>query len=459
MKNKLEEVHTLLLKTKLSYKRYNLLLLSQVYIVEHHSGVFTSFNFTNFIKKISFENLVKCFLFKVKSKRIKNKSLDFDYLFINEVNNKPVIETLEHVENQFPEQSRAGLISDNRLASENKLQINIFQFANFLVLLKTFAGIAGMVPKFHRHRKEIKELACHFNISPALLIFNCFDSIFLVNVLEACFAKVSAKKMVFISDVHKISRITSLYGGMHGISTFVLQHGATVGGYGYLPVLSDRMLVWGTLSKKWFIDREQDEKKLVVCGSPRMDGVKYPGQDLPVEAGITSVLVVMSEMLYEMPFLQLIRDAFVHLNLPGVEIRIKLHPTGAADFSGMVDNVFAGSGLKYEIFKQYDLKKLLRDSSMVFVTTSSVGMEAIIFNKPILQYKTEKFSYIKMSYEDYNCSHIFKSSAEIVEIIAGNGKLRSKLTQYPLFVEDYFYKLDGNSSLRAKEFIESFDGK
>lgn len=314
----------------------------------------------------------------------------------------------------------------------------------------------ALIPQIIRKRNELRAVANIYRINPVLLILNCLDSVFLINAIESSFKNVQLKKLILISDVHKLSRIASLYAKENQISCFVLQHGATVGGYGYLPVTSDRMLVWGELSKKWFLDRGQDELKLIPVGSPRMDSIVYKGLGSQTSKPIARVLVVMSEMRYEMPFIEIIRDAFVQLRWSGIEIAIKLHPTGAADYIGMVEKVFSNSGLNYKVYGAYDLKTLLDESNLVFVTTSSVGMEAIIFNKPILQYKTERLSYIQMSYEPYECSHIFKNSDEVVRILSQPDILWSKLINYERFVNDYFYQLDGKASLRAKTYIENF---
>lgn len=456
MHNKLEDLHQLLAKKTLFYKKYNLLFLSQVFIVEHTSGVFSSFNKNNLVKKISFENVLKFIVFKLKGKRRTDISAVCDYLFVNEVNNKPVIETLQAVEKEFIEKNWCELISDIRLFSPEKRQVNVFQFAGVGIMIKSLGNVLTLIPQIISKRHELDEIAKIYQINRVLLILNCFDSVFLINTMERSFKNVRPKKVILISDVHKLSRIASLYAKENQMSSFVLQHGATVGGYGYLPVTSDRMLVWGELSKKWFFDRGQDEIKLIPVGSPRMDSVIYNGLISPALKPIARVLVVMSEMRYEMLFIEIIRDAFMQLHWSGIEIVIKLHPTGAADYLGMVEKIFSNSGLNYKIYGVCDLKTLLDESDLVFVTTSSVGMEAIIFNKPILQFKTESLNYIQMSYEPYECSHIFKNSGEIVQILSQPNILWSKLINYERFVNDYFYKLDGKASLRAKTYIENF---
>ena len=456
MHNKLEDLHLLLAEKTLLYKKYNLLFLSQVFIVEHTSGVFSSFNSSNLIKKISLENVLKFLVFKLKGKKRTDIGRSCDYLFVNEVNNNPVIETLQAVEKEFTQSNSCELISDVRLFSAEKSQVNVFQFVSVGLMFKSVGNMLALIPQIISKRHELSEIAKTYRINRLLLILNCFDSVFLINALQRGLKNVKPKKIILISDVHKLSRIASLYAKEHQISSFVLQHGATVGGYGYLPVTSDRMLVWGELSKKWFLDRGQDELKLIPVGSPRMDAVIYKGLDSSAPKHISRVLVVMSEMRHEKEFIEIIRDAFVQLRWPDIEIAVKLHPTGAADYVGVVEKIFSGSGLNYKVYGVYDLKTLLDESDLVFVTTSSVGMEAIIFNKPIMQFKTERLNYIQMSYEPYKCSHIFKNSGDIVHIMSQPDILWSKLVNYERFVNDYFYLLDGKAALRAKTYIENY---
>lgn len=456
MENKLKELYPDLFKTKIEYKKYQLLFLSQVFILENYIGIYKLLNFMNIIKKLSLDNLTKLFVFKISNPFLKRRdNLQFSYLFVNEVNNKSVIESLSAVSQKFIDENEAVIFSDIRIGKCDEKTINIFEFLTLKILFVTVKDSIVLLFSSYKYKDEIKFISKKYNISTFFLFLNFFDSILLINITKKFFLKTKVLKIVLMSDVHKLSRIFVMQAKELNIPTFIIQHGATIGEAGYLPIIANKMLVWGESSKKWFVEREQLSEKIEIVGSTRMDSVKYN-----IEETIdfkpkkwNKVLIAVSEITIEEQFLKMIRDAFVKKGDKDVEIIIKLHPGGSVDYSFIPEKVFKQSGLSYKILRFEDTKILLNDTDIVFVTTSTVGMESIIHNKPIFQYKSDTLSNYRMSYEDFNCSHLFTTSEEICEIISDRSKVFSKLKNYPPFVNFYFFKLDGNSAQRAKEYI------
>jgi hypothetical protein len=98
----------------------------------------------------------------------------------------------------------------------------------------------------------------------------------------------------------------------------------------------------------------------------------------------------------------------------------------------------------------------LKETDAVIVTSSSVGMEAIIYNKPIFQHKSDEYVNYRLSYEDFDCSQKFTTGADLLALISDKTGIFSRLKNYSSFVEYYFYKLDGQSALRAAEYIKHY---
>jgi CDP-glycerol glycerophosphotransferase (TagB/SpsB family) len=261
-----------------------------------------------------------------------------------------------------------------------------------------------------------------------------------------------------MTDVHKLSRIFTIFSKRTNTPTFVIQHGATVGEAGYLPIIADKMLVWGEGSLNWFVERRQPLNKLQIVGSPRMDSTLYEKLELdqlPVPK-LNKALIIMSEEIIEEDFLLVIKDALAEAAISNLEIIIKLHPGKSVDYSFIPEGVFQKSGLNYRILRYESTKLLLQESDVVFVTTSSVGMEAIIQNKPVFQFKSRKRHNYRMSYEDFDCSHLFETSDQLHKIISNPATVISKLQNYFPFVNYYFGKLDGSSAKRIKKYIVNY---
>lgn len=445
-----------LFETKLEYKGYKLLFLSQIFITNYYfSGYGKSFNSMNVIKMFSLDSVVKFFLFKKENFfKKKRPNLQLDYFFINEVNNKSMIELNNLLKKKFVDGNIAVLIADIRMGKPDEKTINIFELLSLKTILVSIFHCVAIIPSICRSKEEIKFISRKYKVNRTLLVLNFFDSILLINLVKNVFERVKANKYVSTSDFHKLSRIIVMHAKEMKIPTFVTQHGAPVGEHG-LPILADKMLVWGEGSKKWYTDRAQSADKIEIVGSLFMDSVRYKAPKLldSNRKELKKILIVMSVVVHEELFLKTIKDAFVKMSHRPAEIIIKLHPGGSVDYSFIPEKVFAQSGLSYKICRFENMKELLSDADIVFVTSSTVGMEAIICNKPIFQYKSATGFNYRMSYEDFDCSHIFTTAENIIETMADTQKVFSKLMNYERFVNYFFYKLDGNSAQRAKEYI------
>jgi hypothetical protein len=458
MADKLSELHKDLMDSGLRFRGLNILSLSQVLVFDSYLGAHKSCNVVNIAKKLGIENLMKSFLFKTSNLFLnKRNSFRCDYLFINEVNNEPVIQALNLVYKEFVDDNAAIVYSDIRLGKPSNNTINIFEYATLGRLFKSIYEFAKILPSLYKSH-EITFISRKYQIQRGIILRNIFDSIFLINIVENLFAKAQFGKIILMSDVHKLSRIVTLIAKTFKINTFVIQHGATVGEAGYLPILADKIMVWGESSKNWFVDREQSVNKIQVVGSPRMDSFNYKElrNSQSNHQSWRYALVVMSEVSIERPFLETIKEALLKYGRKNIHIIIKLHPGGAIDYSYMPKEIFGQSGLPYEILRHGKINILLTEADIVFVTTSSVGMEAIVHNKPIFLYKSPDLFNPKMSYEAFDCSHIFETSEQLLKLISDPVIVNSKLSNYPRFVNYYFGELDGSSSARIKHYVKSY---
>ena len=456
MESRLKELHSDLFETKLHYKGYKLWFLSQVFIAENFMGSYRIFNLINVIKRFGLENILKYFLYKSSNlfnKKPTRRSAKF--LFVNEVNNQAVVHTLNCVREKFNSKEALTVFSDTRLRERGTMSFNIFEMLTFKNLAISILDGITLLFSLGRFKSEIKLISRKYNISRISLVLNLFDSILLINLTKIMFSKTGIQRIVLMTDVHKLSRIIVLTAKQLEIKCFVIQHGATIGEEGYLPIIADQILVWGEGSKNWFTERKQSAEKIVIMGSPRMDSMIYQiNNDINiVPRMIRKILVILSDITVEELYLKKIRDAFQMGHIKDVELTIKLHPGGSVDYSFIPEKIFNSSGLLYKIARFENINLLLNQTDIVFVTNSTVGMEAITWNKPIFQYKSNEILDYRMSYEDFDCSHIFTTSEDVSKVLLNTKSIFSKLQNYPAFVEHSFKKLDGQASKRIKDFI------
>jgi hypothetical protein len=88
--------------------------------------------------------------------------------------------------------------------------------------------------------------------------------------------------VVHVSDVHMTGRLVAALAARDGIPALVIQNHITGGPtFGYLPLTSTKMAVWGRVSYDWMVAGGAPAEKLAVVGSPyaavvarRMEGAR-----------------------------------------------------------------------------------------------------------------------------------------------------------------------------------------
>ncbi len=426
---------------RINFNGFNLLALSQIYVFELSLKRLEGKGVLNQLKKFSLDNYVKAIItFFSKST---NKSKSPRYLFVNDVFNNSMIGNMRAVQKEFDEDF-TELIGDKRLVNERSKFI--FKYFGPISFIRQVFNIRGFLKQ---NSQTIRDLCSEFDVKKHLLLLNIFDSLFVYNCAERFLdAHKDITHILLNTDVHKISKAIVLLAGKRNIKTYVIQHGSTVLEYGYLPVISDYMLTWGKLSNNWFIGRGTDEAKLITTGTPKMDHItnfEIQYSSLKKADNILLILNPIGEKSIR-EFLRIVKEAKLNINY---NLTIKLHP-GSIDNRNIVEEYFDKS--KTRIYKNENTHQLIYDSDVVITTTSTVGNEAIAFNKSLVQIKLSNIN-ISMDYETYDCSHVIQNAKELESLIGNIDKLESKKASYKQFISDYFYLLDGKSAHRIKKLI------
>jgi hypothetical protein len=429
-------------KVGLLYKGYDIIALSQVFLFENKLGRY-GWGMSQIIKKLSLDNLVKLCLYLINPKKEINLSSS-EYVFVNDIYNMSMVSNSRTLQKVFDKNKIIEVVCDKRIYLENDLYL--YKHSSFS---DTVVDIFKTSILFIKQWGEIKKVARLFNVNMIMLLLNVWDSLFVINCVERFFSKTSnVKSVVLNSDVHKISRIFVFYCKKHKIKNYVLQHGAPVLDYGYLPVYTDKMFNWGKLSFDWFLDKGTDINKLQITGAPKMDNIVLDKKSLENSLESLNVLVIMNpigEVLCR-DFLQIINDATKEIK---VNLSIKLHPS-SEHYGHLPKLIF--NNYPYKVFRLENTHDLIRKSDVVISTTSTVGAETIALYKPLIQIKLEEIN-TKLAYEDYDCCISVRNHIELLEILKDKKQLYSKFSNYDKFISDFFYILDGESSERIKEVI------
>ena len=425
----------------LFYKSYNIIALSQVFLFENKLGRY-GWGMSQIIKKLSLDNLVKFFLYLISPKKEINPTSS-EYVFLNDIYNMSMVSNSRALQAVFDKNKIIEVVCDKRVYLENDLYL--YKYSSFL---ETIFDILKTSFLFIKQWSEIKKVARLFNVNMMMLLLNVWDSIFVINCVERFFSKMpNVKSVVLNSDVHKTSRIFVFYCKKYKIKNYVLQHGAPVLDYGYLPVYTDKMFNWGKLSFDWFLDRGTDINKLQITGTAKVEKIIKGINNKSIKECL-NILLIMNPIGEELcrKFLQITYDAIKDMN---VNLKIKLHPS-SEHYDHLPRIIF--KDYPYEVFRLENTHDLIRKSDVVISTTSTVGAETIALYKPLIQVKIDEIN-TKLEYEDYDCCMSARNHIELLEILKDEKLLYSKFNNYDKFISDFFYILDGKSSERMKDTI------
>ncbi len=196
------------------------------------------------------------------------------------------------------------------------------------------------------------------------------------------------------------SRILTMVAGEKGIPSICLQHGILGGEEAYLPVFATVEAVYGQYEKDWYRERGVSEEYIAITGHPRFDDI-FDQNHMPKEtfimkygldAGKKHVLVATQHICSS-----LCREFIdIAATIPGIEIIIKPHPWELNH--GNYIEEYKNLENKYKSVKLIaergvNLYDLLSNTDVVIINASTVGLEAVLANKPLCILYEGSFKY------------------------------------------------------------------
>ncbi len=229
-------------------------------------------------------------------------------------------------------------------------------------------------------------------------------------------------------------------------------------------ILCDHTLVWGNNPKRFLIEHgNYDALSVHVVGQPRSDIIPQLLKNIPTRIkppyidNRKTILFASqpqrdAKLRYQAAF-----DIFsVVKNLVDTQVVVKLHP-GEKNARIYYHNIAKSAGCQnYIVAPDTDLYLMLALSHIVITCFSTVGAEAVYFNKPLiiidpLRQDIQKYHALGIAHQATDQ----KSLDMLIKNIL-NDKLHINKAAYNKFILDYAFKIDGQTNERIKTFIEQF---
>jgi len=279
------------------------------------------------------------------------------------------------------------------------------------------------------------------------------------------------KLLLFNTDEAIIGKLAALIGQEKNIPVVNMDHGLQFDAPRISDLLFTKMAVSGSFNKDVFIKNGAKEKQLEITGMPIHDSIynilsESVNIDLLKELGLDpqnrNILLLThpdtrfgSEQIRK----KILRCMFQSIKkLSKVNLIIKPHPNetdglaqSEADNS-LLKNVAVTDNLDY----LYDLIHLCDVAVTTFNSTSSI--ETVLFDKPVLIINfTGNFNTIECAREGVAIEiEETEKVYESLDALLHNQDLLSSLhNNRKYFIEKYAYKLDGKSTSRVSDLVES----
>ncbi|MBI5144910.1 MAG: CDP-glycerol glycerophosphotransferase family protein [Candidatus Omnitrophica bacterium] len=292
-----------------------------------------------------------------------------------------------------------------------------------------------------------------------------------IRMLERFLKNKSVKAIVLRHDLWELQKTCVLLAKRLQVPTIVIQHGI-FGEKGEEIVFADKIAVWGRLCSQIYEALGTDPAKCFVTGNPRLDAFynqepKFSRQEVCRMLGLgqdKKTLLLASGLFRSflssymtgdennVIIYELIR---IMKELPQYQLIIKLHPYENALFSEEVVKYLKVKNVS--VVKNFDLLSLINSCDLFVTKRSSLGLKAMVLDKPVIVVNFEKRKEINpyvrsgVALEIDNPQDMLKTIVEALENpeIINKAKVKSRI-----FIQDYAYNIDGLSSERVLNFIE-----
>jgi len=261
-----------------------------------------------------------------------------------------------------------------------------------------------------------------------------------------------------------------------GTSTFAIQAAPYSEIWDGGSISTDKVAVDGQYCKDMLVSKGNNPDKIVITGQSRFDPLLLRDRTFDKE-GICRELNLDSKRKLVTFFTQtvglfvrgrekmlLLKGIFEAMkSLSEVQLVVKLHPT--REFSDEIYRRTASEvGLKdFTILRNTDIWELLYISDAVIVINSTVGYEAIIMERPLIQ---DRISKSERDYLDYTKDGAAVPIYDIgrikgaIEDALYNQEIKKALEEgRKKFISYHAYRIDGQSSKRVASLIEDISAR
>jgi len=224
-----------------------------------------------------------------------------------------------------------------------------------------------------------------------------------IGLLEKLLAVKKIKVAVLRNDLKEMEKTVILALRLFGVPSLVIQHGILAEG-NHNVLLADRFVAWGRGSLDWYRRYGNPEEKLLVMGNPRFDRLinwrpKISKEELcrrfnlDVNKGIilfaTQQINKFSSFWTDDLF-RVMADSVLSATREFSDMQLVIKVDPYEDIAPYQALVSLNSKPKAAAVRDFDIYTLIYFSDLVITQDSTVALEAMVFDKPIVTFNLTK---------------------------------------------------------------------
>ncbi|MEW6622412.1 MAG: CDP-glycerol glycerophosphotransferase family protein [Bacillota bacterium] len=220
-----------------------------------------------------------------------------------------------------------------------------------------------------------------------------------------------------------ICRSLTIIASLKGIPSICLQHGILMGEEAFLPVFSTKMAVYGGYEKEWYLSKGVAADRVVVTGHPRFDDIfnqpHMSKADFQKKYGLNAQKkwILIAADPHNVPVWNRLVQLLARES--SIEIIIKPHPWEIKTNKNWYYEKLSAryDSVKLILSREVNLYDILPNVDAVIVSLSTVALEAMLFEKPLIIYKQENYKDRDYDYYDKMDKFVQYDPIKIVGVI------------------------------------------
>ena len=240
-------------------------------------------------------------------------------------------------------------------------------------------------------------------VDKIIAVDNFFDQIPIACAVIGAYSTILSRALIFVSR-------------SRGIPSIWLEHGIIGAVYSidWFPVLANKHAVYGKYEMDWYMKRGVSKEMIEITGNPLFDHIftkkHMPKEEFNKRLGLESNLQKVLFALHSDISLdkwKVLAERLMQSQL--VDIILKVHPPGSENERTLYRELSVNyPAIKFIDYWDYQINDVLSNVDVVVIDLSTVGLQAMLFNKPVVcLIDQDKYGY---NYEYYNAINDFVSS-------------------------------------------------